>query len=562
MNSQRSQGNLSACLLLFCFIVFCMSACSPQQRAKAPLFPGADFTLTVMHTNDVHSSYGGTTDTGMTCYAALCEGGSGGYVRLDQAVRAIRKDTPAALFLDAGDIFQGSLFWIQHKERMPAALIDRMNYQAIIPGNHEFDEGWKTWLQMVDALQTPVLGANISFDAGQSSPGMSKIYPYIVLEQQGRKIGIVGLITEATPLTSTPGAGVNFTDVQKALRDAIKKLKAKNVKIIIALTHLGLENDRRLAQSMDDIDIIVGAHSHSLLSNTHEKSEGPYPVLEKSPSGAPVLVVTASTASAYVGKLDVGFDKDGIAREWRGDPIHLNDASLETLKAPKPDSQLVQQIGAFAAPVNEMMQTRIGVIEVAGKDGKPLEEPNVTECRQGECLSGNIVTDALRTVPFKDIQIAILNGGALRSSLPGGDVTPGHVLATLPFQNTAVMTKMSGAVLLQALEHGVATYGEGEGSFLQVSGLRYTFKPSAKAGQRIQKAEIQNKNGKWQPVDRKASYNVATVDFIAKGGDGFSMLTPLQWKEGTTLVNDVLRLYIEKNIPIKMSLQNRISLQK
>ena len=87
-----------------------VSACAQVQPPKAPLFPSADFTLSVLHTNDTHSMFGGTTDKGFACYAAMCEGGRGGYTRLDQAVRAIRKDNPNAVFLDAGDIFQGTLF--------------------------------------------------------------------------------------------------------------------------------------------------------------------------------------------------------------------------------------------------------------------------------------------------------------------------------------------------------------------------------------------------------------------------------------------------------------------
>ncbi|MCL2123564.1 MAG: metallophosphoesterase, partial [Desulfovibrionaceae bacterium] len=383
-----------------------VAACSPVRTDKAGLFPSAAVTLTVLHTNDTHSSYGGTTDKGLICYAASCEGGRGGYVRLDQAVRAIRKDSPDALFLDAGDIFQGTLFWTRHKERMPMALIDKMGYQAIIPGNHEFDEGWPTWLRLVDSLKTPVLAANISFDPRPDSPAADKILPYAIRERNGRKIGIVGLITENTPETSSPGSGISFNDAKKALEAAIADLTARDVRIIIALTHLGLENDRMLARAVDGVDIIVGGHSHSLLSNTHTRAEGPYPVVEKTPSGAPVLLVTASTACAYLGRLDVGFDGNGVATAWRGEPVLLDQAALAALDAPKPNAELAGLIDGFAVPVLEMMTTTIGAVNATGRDGVPLEEPDVMECRRVECLSGNITADALRTVPFKEAEIA------------------------------------------------------------------------------------------------------------------------------------------------------------
>ena len=536
-----------------------VGACAQIQPSKAPLFPSADFSLTILHTNDTHSMFGGTTDKGFACYAALCEGGRGGYVRLDQAVRAIRKDNPDALFLEAGDIFQGTLFWTLHRERVPATLVEKMGYQAIIPGNHEFDDGWPTWLRYVDALKTPVLAANVSFDPPPDSPAVDKLQPFIVIERDGRKIGIVGLVTESTPLTSTPGDGISFNDAKKTLEDAVTKLTAQDVQIIIALVHLGLENEKRLARAVDGVDIIVGAHSHSLLCNINPKAEGPYPVVEKTPDGTSVLLVTASTACAYLGKLDVGFDSQGVVTEWKGGPILLDQATLDAMNAPKADAELVQLINDFAAPVAEMLTSTVGTINAQDKNGLPLEDPNVLECRRVECLSGNTVADALRFVPFPEAEIAIINGGALRTSLPGGPVTPGDVLGTMPFQNTAMTVKMSGTTLLQALEHGVSKYGEGEGSFLQVSGMRYVFNPANKSGNRITKVEVLDKKGQWRVLEPKASYQVVTVDFIAKGGDGYAMFKPLQWEEGDKLAHDVLRIYLENNNPLAMELEGRIT---
>jgi len=557
----KNRMTLSRFLALAAALVFA-AACSQVHPHKATLFPSADFTLTVLHTNDTHSAFGGITDKGFICYAAMCEGGRGGYVRLDQAVRAIRKDNPDALFLDAGDNFQGTLFWTQHKERVSMALVDKMGYQAIIPGNHEFDEGWPVWLRLVDALKTPVLAANVSFDPRPDSPAVDKIRPYIVLERGGRKIGIVGLLTTETPEQSTPGPGVSFNNAQKALEAAIGELTARNVNIIIAVTHLGLENDRLLARAVNGVDIIVGAHSHSLLSNYDDRAEGPYPIVEKTPDGTTVLVVTASTTCTYLGHLDAGFDRKGVVREWRGRLVLLNQSTLESLGAPKPDAELAKLIDGFAAPVREMMKTTIGTIHAAGKEGMPLEEPTVMKCRREECLSGNIAADSLRAVPFKDAQVALVSGGTLRTSLPGGAVTPGHVLGTLPFQNTPQITSMPGAVLLQALEHGVSKYGEDEGGFLQVSGLHYAFKPSNKPGNRVTKAEVMDEDGQWRPLDNNALYRVVTLDFLTRGGDGFSMFMPLKWEEGDKSASDVLRVYLERHSPVKATMQDRISIQQ
>jgi 5'-nucleotidase len=520
-----------------------------------------DFTLTLLHTNDVHSSFGGTTATGQTCYAALCEGGSGGYVRLDQAARAIRRDRPEAIFLEAGDVFQGTLFWTTHKEKMPARLLDEMGYQAVVPGNHEFDDGWRVWLKYVESLKTPVLAANVAFDPPINSPALAKIKPYLILERGGRKIGVIGLATPETPETSNPGPGVEFLDFKPLLTEAIERLSAEGVNIIIALTHLGLENDRRLARETSGVDVIVGGHSHSLLSNVDPKAEGPYPVVEKAADGSPTLIVTASTASVLLGRLEVGFDQNGKAREWRGEPIRLDQAGLDGLKAPSPNAALARQIESFAAPVKRLMNKTIGSIVAKGRNGLPLEESGARACRNVECLTGNITADALRQIAFEGIQISLVNGGALRNSLPGGQVTPGDVLGTLPFQNTPVKTEMSGAVLWAALEHGVEKYGENVGGFLQVSGLRYAFNPKLEPGRRVTKVEYAAENGAWRELDKKAVYKVVTFDFLARGGDGFAMFQPLAWEEGENLANDALRLHLERNSPIQAEFQGRITIE-
>jgi 5'-nucleotidase len=247
----------------------------------------------------------------------------------------------------------------------------------------------------------------------------------------------------------------------------------------------------------------------------------------------------------------------------------LDQAGLESLGAPQADPALIKDLNAFAADVLKMMEKRIGSIRSVSRRDLPLEESGALECRKMECLTGNIVTDALRAINFNGKrnedqnteQIVVLNGGALRNSLPAGEVTPGHVLATLPFQNTPVTAQMTGAVLMEALEHGVSAYGEGKGSFLQVSALRYAFNPKNAPGKRVTKAEVLSKTGDWLALDEKALYQVVTIDYLAKGGDGFAMFKPLKWKESENLANDAVRRHLEKYSPIEAEFQGRIEIQ-
>jgi 5'-nucleotidase len=515
--------------------------------------------ITILHTNDAHSAYGGFTENGRLCHEPVCEGGKGGSVRMQQAVRAIRRESPGAILLNAGDVFQGSLYWAAFKEAMPVSVLGMMEYQATIPGNHEFDDGCKPLLNQARSLNPPMLAANLSFDPPLE--GADSLAPWLTLERGGRKIGIVGIANPDTPSLSSPCAEAHFAGAAETLRAAIKELRAQGVNIIIALTHIGLENDKRLARAVDGVNIIVGGHSHSLLSNNLPGAEGPYPVVERSPEGKPVIIVTASTAMQYLGRLDVRFDKTGVPVSWQGEPITLDDYTLAALNAPAPDTELVRVMENYSEPVRQMMNSPIGTIMAAGREGKPLEDPNVLQCRQAECLTGNIVADALLTQAFSDARAAIINSGALRNSLPGGTVTTGDVMATLPFQNTPVRADIPGAVLLEALEHGVSAYGEGQGSFLQVSGLRYVFDPGKAPGERIVKAEIYDEKGGWQHVRRDDSYGIVTVDFLSGGGDGYAMLSSLQWQESTMLMNDALRLHLEKNSPLTVKLEGRIRLE-
>lgn len=550
---------------LLIVIIALITACG-QITPKQDGSPSSDgFALTILHTNDTHSAYAGSTDKGLPCYDGICEKGSGGYVRLDQAVRAIRMNKPNALFLDAGDIFQGTLFWNFHKEKMPLALVDKMNYQALTPGNHEFDDTLKTWLNYVAGLNIPILASNIVLAPPPKPPVADKIHPFIIVEREGRKIGIVGLITEETPDTSNPGPGITFTKAKAALEGAVNELAAQNVTIVIALVHLGLENEKLLASQVDGVDIVVGGHSHSLLSNNPElKPEGPYPVVVRTPSGKPALVVTAASACKYLGNLEVVFDAQGVAQQWNGDPILLNEASLTALRAPERNKEIEAIIDNFGKPIRTEMEKYIGQINATGiPDGYPLEESGVAECRNKECLSGNIMVDAMRTRWSRDeVQIAILNGGSIRNSLPNGKVTQGHVLGALPFQNTLVRAWVRGDVIRKALEHSVENYGQNEGRFLQVSGLRYAFNPSSEKGKRITRVDFLNDKGQWEPLDSGLAYHVITLKFLAEGGDGFNMLLGQPWKSCSGYDYEAVVDYIKRFSPVKAARQGRITIEK
>ena len=155
--------------------------------------------------------------------------------------------------------------------------------------------------------------------------------------------------------------------------------------------------------------------------------------------------------------------------------------------------------------------------------------------------------------------MALVNSGGLRNSLPVGRVSMGDVLAVLPFNNYVVVSDMPGSTLLAALEHGVSDYGQDKGRFLQVAGLTYVFDPSRPAGQGIVAARVADENGNLRPLDPAAVYRVVTVDYIAKGGDGFDVLKSLAWRDTGLVFSDVLGDYLKNGSPLAPRLEGRIT---
>lgn len=521
------------------------------------LAPGAgaqdgDFTLTIVHTNDTHARIEQFNANGGTCSADESAAGKcfGGVARRVTAVGQIRREGGAMILVDAGDQFQGTLFFTQYKGQESAPFLNAMGYQAMAVGNHEFDDGPATLAAFIKTLNFPVVSANTDVSREPQLAGL--IAPYTTLDAGGEKIGVVGYITEEAGILSRPGPNVTFAPIEPAVRAAVGELRAKGINKIIALSHAGIERDRQVAAAVDGIDVIVGGHSHTLLSNTDVTAYGPYPVVVKSPAGAPVLVVQDFWAGKYLGRLDVTFDVAGVATKWRGNPILLD------ARVPE-DANARAEVRALAEPLKAITQQVVGTAAV-DLDGER------TTCRFGECTLGNLLTDAmLAATAAEGTQIAIQNSGSIRASIPAGTVTLGQVLEVLPFGNTLATCELRGDDLWAALEHSVSRAenpeNEGTGRFLQVSGLRFTWNAAQPAGARIVSAEVRNADGSYAALDRAATYRMVTNDFTRQGGDGFDMLVQKAinpYDFGDTL-DSVLAGYFKANSPVSPRLEGRIT---
>ena len=518
---------------------------------SSPAF--AEYRLTILHINDLHARFEPINKYNSGCSqednaAGECFGGAARVkTGIDQRREALAAEDRNVLTLDAGDQFQGSLFYTQYKGQLAAELMNMVGFDAMAVGNHEFDDGPEVLSAFIDKVEFPVLFANT--DLAKEPLLNGKVAPYTIKEVGGEKIGIIGLLAEDTDETSSPGANVPFIRAEEVLPGLIEELTAEGVDKIVALSHMGLGRDKQIAAAVDGIDVIVGGHSHSLLSNSIEGAEGPYPTMVASPDGTEVPIVQAFAYSKYLGELELTFDDDGKVTAATGDVITL-DASIPE------DEAIVARIEEAGAPLEELKS------KLVGEAAAPIDGER-ENCRAKECEMGVLVTDAmLDRVKDQGVTIAIQNGGGLRASIDAGPITMGEVLTVLPFQNTLATFELTGAGIIKALENGVGQIEEGAGRFPQVAGLRYSLDLKAEPGQRISEVMAAQEDGSFAPLDEAATYLVVSNDYMRRGGDGYAVFADEAvnaYDFGPNL-EEVVADYLGRNQPYQASLDDRISI--
>ncbi|ESY21829.1 MULTISPECIES: bifunctional UDP-sugar hydrolase/5'-nucleotidase [unclassified Mesorhizobium] len=478
--------------------------------SAAPSF--ADYTLNILHFNDWHSRIEGNNKYESTCSAeeetkGECIGGAG---RLVTAIAQERKKLEGqnVLLLNAGDSFQGSLFYITYKGTAEEEFLNQIKPDAVTLGNHEFDDGESALVPYLDKAKFPIVSANVV--PNDKSGAAGKIKPSIVLEIGGQKIGIVGAVTNDTPELASPGPNITIEDDVKSITAEVEKLKAQGVNKIIAVTHIGYRRERDVIAKIPGIDVVVGGHSHSLLSNTDPKAEGPYPTMVDNPDGSKVPVVQAASYSKYLGEFKVVFDDNGNVKEASGDPIFLDKSII-------PDPAVLARIKELGAPIEALKNKEVAETTEAIDGSRE-------SCRTKECAMGNLVSDAiLDRVKGQGVEIVVSNGGGLRASIDKGTVTMGEVLTVLPFQNTLATFQISGKDLVAGLENGVSQVEDGGGRFPQVAGLKYSFDKSvAPNAGRVKSVEVME-GGAWAPINPDKDYLVATNNYVRQGGDGYKV---------------------------------------
>jgi len=478
-------------------------------------------SLTIVHVNDMHGR------------VAENEGSSElGFAKLASVVNGLRATDPNVLFLNAGDTFHGTIDVNLTQGEEIVKIMNKMGFDAMTPGNHDFNYGYNRLLELKEMAEFPILGANIVKESDKTSD----FEPYIIKDMEnGMKVGIFGLTTDETKYKSHPSntIGIEFADAVTTADKYVKELKDKGADVIIGLVHLGIDESsvntaKKLAENVEGIDLIVDGHSHHMLEEGMIVND--------------TLIVQAGSYTQDVGLVKLEFEDGKLVKKT------AEVMTYEDLKATEPNAEIAKMVEELVAKNEPLKNTVIGKTEVKLEGTREL-------VRAGETNLGNLITDAMRKSTGADF--ALTNGGGIRASIDEGEITLGEILTAFPFTNTLAAIEVTGEEVLQALEHGVDAYPEPAGHFPHVSGLTYTFDPAKPVGQRIVSVTI---NG--EPIDKTETYTMVTNDFLAAGGDGYTMFTNKPFVGEGGLLSDVLAEYISLTEMIGPRVEGRIKAVK
>lgn len=526
-------------------------AASMVQSTNQAAAAGSTLTFTILHSNDTHDHLEPTTYTGKDAAGKDFKLQYGGVGRIKSVVDELKKSSLNPVVLDAGDVFTGTIYGMIYKGLADLAYMEAFGVQAQTIGNHEFDNGPSQLAEYIKNASFPVVSANI--DTSNEPLLKDLIKPSTILEIGGQKVGIVGVTTPETPITSSPGDKVKFLDPVVSVQKAVDDLRAQGISKIILLSHLGYGQDIKLAPQLKGVGVIVGGHSHTPLGqytgNGLPASEGTYPTVIKDANGKTTLITQVWEWGKFYGSLRLTMNGDGVPVSWKGTVVPVT----ESYKA---DTRLNATLKAFTVPLDGFRKTVVGSSSVVlnGERG---------DVRKRETNLSNLIADAnLWRTKNLGTTISLQNGGGVRASIQAGPITQGDILNVQPFGNTLFVLEISGAELKAALENGVSQWEAGAGRFLQVSGLKYTFDLAQKPGSRITDVQIGTAKDGFKPLDPAATFKIVTNNFVAGGGDGFEVLKNAKGARLDTYLPDysVMSDYVQFLKTVDIKVEGRITI--
>ncbi|MFA5523159.1 MAG: 5'-nucleotidase C-terminal domain-containing protein [Tissierellales bacterium] len=465
-------------------------------------------TVTIVHTNDTHSR----VSDGV------------GFAKIATKVKALKEANPNVLVVDAGDTLHGQTIATISKGESIVKIMNTVGYDIMTPGNHDFNYGQERLLELKELMNFDLLSANLV-----KEDGTTLLDAYVIKEVGGFKVGFFGLSTPETSVKTNPKnvEGLTFADPVEKAKEMVAKLQEENVDAIVALVHLGIDSESvdtsyKVRDNVEGIDLIIDGHSHSALDTIDNADKA-------------VKIVSTGNYNDNLGIVNLTFVDGKLT-------------TVEPTVFSKDDAAELAEDADVAAIIVEVEAANSEITsQIVGKTDVELDgvRENV---RGGETNLSNLITNAMLSASGADM--AITNGGGIRASIDVGEITMGEIITVLPFGNYVIVNEYTGAQILAALEHGTASYPAVAGSFAQVSGATFTIDLNAEAGARIKDVKIGGAD-----LDLAKSYKVATNDFMAVGGDGYTM-----FEEGTLVVelpglDEVLIEYVKglDSIPAEVS---------
>lgn len=462
-----------------------------------------NFKLSILHTNDMHCR----VDANKLGYAA---------------VKAVHDSLVTAgenvLVLDAGDFMQGLALGNFSKGSNMVLLMNAVGYDAVTSGNHEFDYGASRVLELKDSANFSILtNARLAGTNTSMGDGFYHIFTF-----GPTKVGVIGVSTPETLTASKPTNTTGYTfdeggdELAVYLQNQINAVKAAGVNYVVVLGHLGVDNESTPWRSTDiipattGIDIFIDGHSHTTMDTVIQDKVN-----------HDVHLVQTGCYSKLIGKIAI---EDSLITEnfISSVPNNVNtgDKDLQGNPVMTANLDIYNMIKSMKAELAPVLNTVMAYTEVFLNGEKSALDTSLFHhgVRTGETNLGDFAADALRYI--SDAQVAVTNGGGIRTSLRIGNITAGNLNEVFPFGNDVIKLRMPGSKLLEALEYGTRLAPEVCAGFPQVSGLQFVVYLDEKTPDRVHNVLV---NG--VPLNPDSTYTVATNDFMAIGGDGFTMFT-------------------------------------
>jgi 2',3'-cyclic-nucleotide 2'-phosphodiesterase (5'-nucleotidase family) len=451
----------------------------------------------------------------------------GGFARLAAVVKAERAKGRPVIFAHAGDTLSPSLMSGLDRGAHIITLTNMVPPDIFVPGNHEFDFGKETFLQRMADAKFPLYAANLRGPDGKLLPNFRD---RSIVTIDGVRIGLTGAALDDTPRTSSPG-DLQFLPTVATVRSQAETLRKEGADFVVAVVHADRRQDYEIVATRA-VDLLLTGHDHDLFINYDERT----------------AAVESSYDAHYVTCVDVTIsvknENGRRAMTWRPEFRVIDTATVT------PDPEVAAAVAEFEKELSRQLDVPLGTTAVE------LDSRNAT-VRTREAAIGNLIADAMRESAKSDI--AIMNGGGIRAGkiyAPGSSISRRDVLAELPFDNRVVTVMLSGAAVRRAIENGLALVPKAGGRFPQVSGMTVEADASRAPGSRVVAFRVGG-----APLDDKRMYSVATNDFVARGGDGYTVFADavrlLPDLDAPLLANEVM-VHIRRLGTIKTGVEGRV----